>query len=136
MSMHSRAATPKAVQRAVILLYAALVLALFQIILGASDHHVHWPIFFAMFGPFFGFMIFLTVMISRGRNWARVTYLVLFAVFLIPSVISLIHSFLVIPFFSLVKLAQLVSGIVALVLLFSRKSSEWFTAKPTPNESA
>ena len=127
MSIYSQRSKPKAAQKAVVFLYVSLALSLLQIVLEPPGH-VHWPIFLPMFGVLFGFAILLIVMISRGRNWARITFLILFLVGLIPRCISLVHSLSVTSFSYLVQVAQLVSEIAALVLLFSRESSEWFKA--------
>jgi hypothetical protein len=122
---------PKKVQNAVALLYATLgivlIQILFEIFFGVS--HVRWIVFLAMFGPMFGFVILLIVMMSRGRNWARITYLVLFLLGFIPETLSLVRSFSATPFFSLLGIVQAALQITALVFLFHRESSAWFKAK-------
>jgi len=133
MDINSQATgKPKKVQNAVALLYAACAIALiqilFEILFGVS--HVRWIVFLAMFGPVFGFVILLIVMVSRGRNWARITCLVLFLLGFIPSTLSLVRSFSASPFYSLLEIVQAALQITALVLLFHRESSAWFKAKP------
>jgi uncharacterized membrane protein YqaE (UPF0057 family) len=122
MNINSRATgKPKKVQNAVALLYATLGIVLIQILFeflfGVS--HVQWIVFLAMFGPVFGFTIFLIVMMNRGKNWARITYLVLFLLGFIPSILSLVRSFSSDPLYSLLGIVQVVLQITALFFFVS-----------------
>jgi hypothetical protein len=69
-------------------------------------------------------------MIERGRNWARITYLVLYLVGLPFFVLSLLATWR----YSLIAagsgLVQTLLQTVALVLLFLRPSREWFRWSP------
>ena len=51
-------------------------------------------------------MAFLVAMIERGRNWARITYLVLFLLGLPFSVLSIIGSYQEVPLLSLSGVVQ------------------------------
>ena len=131
MHINSQAtANPKRIQNAVTLLYATVGIAAIQILLGAFGHsRVSWIILVAMAGPAFGLPIFLIVMVGRGRNWARITCLVLFLTGFIPETLSIVRSFSVMPLFSLLGIVQDALQITALVFLFHRESSAWFKAK-------
>jgi hypothetical protein len=111
-----------------------LIQILFQFLFGAG--HVRWIAFLAMFGPVFGFTIFLIIMMNRGKNWARITYLVLFVLCFVSTTLSLVRSFSASSLYSLLGIVQMVLQIIALFFLFHRESSEWFSTKPTRNESA
>ena len=71
-------------------------------------------------------MAFLIYMIGRGRNWARITFLVLFLIGLPFSVLPLLQSLLANPISGVLGLSQAVLQIIALVFLFQKPSSDWF----------
>ena len=75
------------------------------------------------------FLVFLTVMIGKGRNWARITYLVLTIVGLPLSVLPLYQSLTKTPISGIIGTAQLVLQTIALIFLFQRASSEWFRSR-------
>jgi hypothetical protein len=66
-------------------------------------------------------------MVGRGRNWARIVFLILFLVCAPFALLGIIqpsgHSAFPGPLYQIV---QLEIGIVAVVLLFQRSSSRWF----------
>ena len=77
----------------------------------------------------FGVIWFFIFMIARGRNWARITFLVLFVGGLPIAVLQLWQSLTAYPIFGLLDFSQTVIQIVALVLLFQKASSAWFKAR-------
>lgn len=79
-----------------------------------------------------GLMLWLTYMIARGRNWARITFLVLFLVGLPWSVPALLRSFSAYPFSATLGLAQILLQAVALILLFGADARRWFAAPAAP----
>jgi hypothetical protein len=72
------------------------------------------------------FMLWLVFMIGRRRNWARITFLVLFLLGFIPAVPALIGAFDISVVSGLLGVSQVVFQVAALVLLFVKDSSEWF----------
>jgi hypothetical protein len=85
--------------------------------------------------PEFGLVVLVSVLgvtaflihhISHGRNWARITFLVLFLLGALPGVgfvmVRLIHS----PLAGFLGLSQFVLQTTALVLLFSGQGATWF----------
>jgi len=73
--------------------------------------------------------VFLIFKIMQGKNWARITFLVLF-ILGIPGYISLLPSFLQTHFYSaLFLVVQLTLNASALILLFKKTSSEWFISQ-------
>ena len=102
----------------------------------ASTPHVSTSV--AMMIPLFtfaiilGLMLWLIWMIGRGRNWARITYLILFLLGLPFSIGPLVQSFSLFPLSASIGLAQMLLQIVALVLLFTGAARRWFSAPPAP----
>ncbi|MXW81585.1 MAG: hypothetical protein F4Z57_21880 [Gemmatimonadetes bacterium] len=83
---------------------------------------------FVMFIAFFvlGIMWFFILMIGKGRNWARITFLVLFIIGTPFSVLPLMQSLAANPISGLLGIVQIIIQIVAIVFLFQKPSSDWF----------
>jgi hypothetical protein len=92
----------------------------------------------------FGAEALIIAAIGRGRNWARITFL-MFCLLGFVSVILMMHVLLrlngLLPV--LIVLAENILQYVALILLFQREASEWFgggqrsgTHSPESHESA
>lgn len=77
----------------------------------------------------FGMVWFLAYMCGRGRNWARITFLVLFITGLPFSISPLLQSLSAYPFSGLLGIGQTVMQLVTVVCLFQKSSSEWFKFK-------
>ena len=73
----------------------------------------------------FGFFI---IMIGKGKNWARITYLVIFLVGVIFSVFSIFDAFSISFISGILSIAQIVLPIISLVFLFDKSSSKWFNS--------
>ncbi len=73
-----------------------------------------------------GLTAFLIVKMGAGRNWARITFLVLFLAGAAPYVPNLIAMYGRSLLTGTVSLLQLVLQIVALYLLFTRPGADWF----------
>jgi membrane-bound ClpP family serine protease len=83
---------------------------------------------FVMFITFFtlGILWLFIYMIGRGRNWARIAFLVLFIIGIPLSVLPLLQSLSASPISGLLGIAQTAIQVVALVFLFQKPSSDWF----------
>jgi len=95
-------------------------------IANASGLGLGWLIFTLYFT--FLFLAFFIWKIGQGRNWARITYLVLF----ILGVPFIIYSYLTSEVSTLsiiLGIAGMILQIVALVFLFQKSSSNWFKSK-------
>jgi hypothetical protein len=121
---------PVEVTRAVTVLWAALAL-------GPVTALVDMPYLRAQADPLFLGLIMVAVIaisvvlisqISRGRNWARITYLALTAIGSLPYVSLLGGQFGRSPVLGGLSLAQMGLQIVALWWLFTRPGKTWFTA--------
>lgn len=72
----------------------------------------------------------LIVMIGRGRNWARIVYLVVFLLGVPLIAFGLTEELTRRPVIGLINLAQMALQAVALVLLFRPPGSSWFRPNP------
>ena len=115
---------PKKVGTAVNLLYIVLGIRILQTILEASMASAR-PSMFIIFCVL-AVMWLVIYMIGKGRNWARITYLILFIIGLRVSVVPLWAVLGANPIPGLLVIAQLVIQIIALVFLFQKPSSDWF----------
>jgi Ni/Fe-hydrogenase subunit HybB-like protein len=77
-------------------------------------------------------MIVLIYFISKRRNWARITFTVLFAIGLPLVLLGLPRSLSVAPFSAALSLVQFGMQVAALVLLYQRQSSDWFAGRSAP----
>jgi hypothetical protein len=116
---------PKGVATAVIILWASLGIGILNSLLVATHPtpaRAHLMQFVIVV-----IMAVLIAMIGRGRNWARITLLVLYlpgsvlAILMIPLLLRVNG-----PLSLLFMLAQSVLQTVALILLFQREASVWF----------
>lgn len=115
---------PEQVQHAVLLLYLTLGIGVVRSIMEVRGGLAIFVGFVTL-----GLTWFFIHMISRGKNWARITYLVLFAIGLPFAILPLLHSLAVNPVSGLLGIAQTVMQAVAMVFLFQQASSDWFRYK-------
>jgi FtsH-binding integral membrane protein len=130
MSNSEQLAQPSKVATAVRVLYATLGIGIIRSILESSRHAEASSIGFVLFITFFvfGLMWFLIYMIGKGRNWARITFLVLFILGVPLSILPMIQSLTHEPISGVLGLVQIVMQVTALVFLFQGGSSVWFKA--------
>ena len=117
---------PDKVGLAVLLLYVSLGIGLLRSFMEAPQQEA--PIGLIIFISLFvlgitGFFIF---MIGKGKNWARITLLVLFIVGIPFAVPQLFQSLAANPISGLLGIAQTAVQAVALAFLFLKPSSDWF----------
>jgi len=123
---------PPKVRTAITLLIATIALSIIFTLLftpsQAAANNV--PVEAALIGALGGqlFVVFLVWMIARGRNWARITMLVLLLLGLPMVFTQLPAMFGVSPIATLLSVASWGLQGVALVLLFLKDSSSWFAA--------
>lgn len=75
------------------------------------------------------FLAFLIHKIGEGRNWARITFLVLFIIGIPLAVPSLFQSLMVNPISGFLSVGGTILQIIALIFLFQKPSSDWFKSK-------
>jgi len=131
MSNSKKVERPPKVGTAVKLLYASAIgIGIIRSIIEWSRHTESGPVSFILYITFFvlGFMWFLIYMIGKGKNWARITFLVLFIAGVPFSILPMIQSLTHEPISGILGLVQFVMQVLAMVLLFQSASSSWFKA--------
>lgn len=116
---------PKGVQAAVVMLWASLGIGILNslfVVTHPTPSGAHLMQFVIV-----GIMAVLFAMIGGGRNWARITLLVLYLPGLVLWILTIPRLLRVDgPLSLLFMLAQSFLQTVALILLFQREASEWF----------
>jgi hypothetical protein len=124
---------PSKVSLALKLLYLTIIVGIIRVILEfstsleavkAQGFGLGFLIFTNVFT--FGILILLIYMIGKGKNWARIVFLIFFILGTPFSILPLINSLSVNLISGTLGLIQVVLQIVALVLLFQKPSSIWF----------
>lgn len=72
------------------------------------------------------FMAFISYMILLGRNWARVTFLVLFLLGFLLNLPSVVYYFTTVPIVGFISLIQMGLQIFVLILLYNKESKDWY----------
>lgn len=124
-------AVPARVRNAVSLLWLALVTGMLVLVFDVSAVPASMPpaIIYAIAALISLFMAFFIVQIGRGRNWARITFLVLFLLGLISYVSGLTDLFHRSVVAGLLSTAQAAMQIVALYFIFSKPGALWFSTR-------
>ncbi len=119
---------PPRVGTAVKLLYITLGIGVLRSIMDSSMYAEMAPPAFVMLITFFvlGVMGFFIFMIGKGRNWARITFLVFFIIGIPFAAFPLMQSVGANPISGRIGVVQIIIQIVALVFLFQKLSSDWF----------
>lgn len=86
---------------------------------------------FLMFVTLFTFVFFgfFVLMINKGKNWARITFLVLSSLGGLFTIPLLFNSLEINFFSSILGIAQIGMQLIAIALLFQKPSSDWFVKK-------
>ena len=119
---------PVLVTNAANLFYASIGVGVIKAILDLARVAAGVPVWFTVLTIIvtFGIMIFLIVKISAGRNWARITMLVLFLIGLPFSIPLVLQEFSANFFVAILSIAQIILQAIALVFLFQQPSNAWF----------
>jgi len=127
----SHPSRPAKVGQAVTLLYATLGIGFFRNILEVARRSQDTSAGFVMSVILFtlGVSWFFIYMIGKGKNWARITLLVLFVIGLPFALGPLLQSLTAAPVSGLLGIAQAGMQILALAFLFQKPSSDWFKEK-------
>ena len=119
---------PSKVVAAVNLLYATLGIGVVRGILEWSQSTAASSVDFVLFVTLsvLGLLLFFIYMIGKGKNWARIIFLVLFILGVPLSIMPLILSFSHNPVSGVLGLMQAIIQVIALIFLFQKDSSMWF----------
>lgn len=124
----SQSNRPDKVGQAVMLIYVTLGIGVLRSIIETTRLAESAPLGFVLFITLsvFGTMWFFIHMIGKGRNWARITFLVMFIIGTPLSVQPLLQSLSANPISGLLGIAQTGLQLLALTFLFQKRSSDWF----------
>ncbi|MCX5694626.1 MAG: hypothetical protein NT014_05865 [Candidatus Omnitrophica bacterium] len=127
---NSESIKPKSVIMGVKFLYVAIIISFLRGIIvgpqiGAAEGIPFASVVLVLI--FVSAIIWLLVYkISQAKNWARIVYLILFAIGNCATFWPLIVSVLEHPVSGLLGIVQAVLEIIGMVLLFSASSNQWF----------
>ncbi len=120
---------PNIVRFAVKLLWASIGLAIISAVVEVfSDFDKAIPILIIT-SISYSFFSFLVIMIHKGKNWARILFLILITCGLVAMIYS---AFLITEYkinLLLLPITQMLLQLSALILLFRKSSSFWFKEK-------
>lgn len=119
---------PQAVVTAINLLWASLAVGLVKMLMDFSNLSAVAPAAFTNFVLVFTFALigFLIFKISAGRNWARITFLVMFIIGVLPTLPIVLGEFSRSAVVGALSVAQIGLQLYALFLLFTQPGSSWF----------
>lgn len=118
----------KPVVTAVSLLWVSLAVGVVKMLIDFLYYSALAPAAFTNFVLVctFAFVAFLIIKISAGRNWARITFLVLFVLGMLPTLPLMLDEFSRLPVVGALSVAQVGLQVYALFLLFSQPGKLWF----------
>ena len=119
---------PQPVATAVNLLWASMAVGLVKMLMEFSKLSAAAPAAFTNFVLIFtfGLIAFLIFKISAGRNWARITFLVLFVIGMLPMLPIMLGEFSRAPVVGALSVAQVGLQGYALYLVFTQPGCVWF----------
>jgi len=123
---------PPAVLTAVKLLWTSLVVGVVKVLLDFQSLFAAGSVAFTTFVliSVFAVMGLLILKISLGRNWARITFLVLSVIGMLPMVPILADEFARLPLVGALSVVQMGLQGYALFLVFVQPGAGWFRAAP------
>jgi len=128
METQSAAQKPQPVVTAVNLLWASLAVGLVKMLMDFSNLSGMAPAAFTNIILIFTFALiaFLIFKISAGRNWARITLLVMFIIGVLPTLPIVLGDFSRSAVVGALSVAQIGLQVYALIYLFTQPGSSWF----------
>ncbi|MBI1905595.1 MAG: hypothetical protein HYS20_05040 [Rhodocyclales bacterium] len=128
MEAQSAAQKPQSVSTAVNLLWASLAVGLVKMLMDFVHLSGMAPAAFTNFVLVFTFALigFLIFKISAGKNWARITFLVLFIIGVLPTIPIMLGECSRSAVLGALSVAQVGLQAYALFLLFSQPGAGWF----------
>ena len=119
---------PQVIVTAINLLWASLAVGLVKMLMDFSNLTAVAPAAFTNFVLIFTFALigFLIFKISAGRNWARITFLVMFIIGVLPTLPIVLGEFSRSAVVGALSVAQIGLQVYALFLLFTQPGSSWF----------
>ena len=135
MSIKELSERPPKVVLAIKLLYLVVGIGMIRAVMTVLRHaDVRSPYFFIITKLFiYTGSLFLIYQLGKGKNWAKVSLVVILAISIpltiLPAFESISHN----PIHTLLGFMQIILYVVALVFLFHNNSSNWFAAGRVSN---
>jgi uncharacterized membrane protein len=128
---------PRQVVLATRLLWAALAISIAKWVLEWESVDTALPVYIAVPSAIVGFVVraWLTIKIYEGRNWARMTLLVLALLGLVVFLVTASRVFARSPTSVFMRIGLTALLLAALGILFTRPASEWFKREQGANRS-
>ena len=122
---------PKAISRAVTLLWVALGIGVLR---GVIRYIRHADVRSLGLGELlslalWALSVFLIVQVWKGRHWARITWIVIFCLAVPLGILPLFHSVAYFPVANGLGIAQSLVWLAGIVLMFQRDASAWFRSQ-------
>jgi hypothetical protein len=122
---------PAAIRRGAQMLWASLAIGIVNVLFQPGlERPEDWTAWIIVAGAF-AIVALLTLAISAGHNWARITFLVFFVIGTLPYLGVLREVFATSAFFGVLSLLQALLQLGAMLLCFTRPGSLWFRRKKT-----
>ncbi len=124
---------PDKVSTALTLLWISLAIGVLNSIINFSnsvDLAQGYGSGFVIFVTLFtlAFIAFFIYMIGEGKNWARITFLVLFILGIPFSVLPAIRLLITNPISGMFSVGISILQLIAIIFLFQKTSSDWFNS--------
>ena len=129
---------PKKIKQASNLIYISLIIGFIKSVLYetlttqkilSQPKALSIGIITIMILAYFGFEI------GKGKNWARITFLVLFIIGIIFYPFTLINEFNSNPIIGIVSIIQAIIQLYVIIILFTGESKEWFKKHNSENKT-
>jgi hypothetical protein len=122
---------PVQVDYAVKLIYGSLIIGLLKAVVEYNRLYIGFSIGTLVCGLVvtLGFLAFFAVTISKGKNWARIIFVIFFVTGLIPFIHSTLQAFSASFISGTLSIIQATMQLVACILLFQHESNSWFSFK-------
>ena len=127
---------PKSVSRAVKLLWLSYIIGLIRLPMDFSALTATGSLAYPLFVAFFTFVVigYLIFRISVGENWARLTFLVLLIIGLLPTLPQIMNEISRAPLTAAFTITHISIQAYALYLLFTSPGRDWFIKDNKPAE--
>lgn len=122
------ATRPAIIQSAISLLWASLAVAAVKVALDWTNFVRRGSVAFTVFIMIltFAFIGFFVVKIGQGKNWARVVFLVIFVVGIVPAIFVWRSEFAHSRLLGILSIVQAALQATALYFIFTSPGKEWY----------
>ena len=127
---------PQQIKSAVIMLWLSLLIGIPRSLLAIPNQREETLlVFFIVILFTIAFMIFFIQMINNGKNWARITFLILSILGMPLAIYQALDSVSITPISALLGMAQVILQIIAIIFLFAGESAQWFKIRKLVQDS-